>query len=186
MSVQREQGPKRRQIHELNRRILRELAREILGEGSRLRQITCEGERERRGIVHFAAAPSELERLGGALPGCSRIPVKRFPHRSGRFEQAGPLTSTRPLRDLDRDRGHPSRILQAAGASQGERLQMRDDVFRGAVLPGLFRRPSELVVGALQEGDEIGNQEKLGRNSGCAPSRDRPSTTASSGRFRRS
>ena len=37
---------------------------------------------------------------------------------------------------------------------------MRDDVFRGAVLPGLFRRPSELVVGALQERDEIGNQEK--------------------------
>ena len=49
-------GPQRRQIHELHRRILWELAREILGEGSRLRQITGEGERERRGIVHFATA----------------------------------------------------------------------------------------------------------------------------------
>ena len=43
--------PERRQIHELYRRILRELAREPLGEGSRLRQITCEGECECRGIV---------------------------------------------------------------------------------------------------------------------------------------
>ena len=43
VSVQREQGSKRRQVKESNRRILRELAREILGEGSRSRQITCEG-----------------------------------------------------------------------------------------------------------------------------------------------
>ena len=106
----------------MHRRILRELAREILGEGSRLRQITGEGECERRGIVHFATAPSELERPGGALPGGGRIPIKRFPHGGGRFEQAGPFASTRLLRDLDGDRGHPSRVLQLAGASQGERL----------------------------------------------------------------
>ena len=40
VSVQCEQGPKRRQIHELNERILRELACEILGEVARLPQIT--------------------------------------------------------------------------------------------------------------------------------------------------
>ena len=43
MSVQRKQGSKRRQIQGLNRRILRELALEVLAEGSRLRQITCKG-----------------------------------------------------------------------------------------------------------------------------------------------
>jgi hypothetical protein len=42
VSAQREQGPKRRQIHELHRRILLELAGEIFGEGSRLRQIARE------------------------------------------------------------------------------------------------------------------------------------------------
>ena len=61
-----------------------------LGKGSRLRHIAREGQRERRGIVHVAA-PSELERPGGALSGCGRIPVKRFPHGRGRFEQAGPF-----------------------------------------------------------------------------------------------
>ena len=95
---------------------------------SRLRQITREGQRERRGIVHVAA-PAERERPAGALPGGGRIPVERFPHRPGRFEQAGPFASTRPLRDLDGDRGRPSRVAQLAGAGQGQRLQVRDVVF---------------------------------------------------------
>ena len=107
--VQRRQGPKRRQIHGLNKRAFRELAREILGEASRLRQVTGEGQRERRGIVHVAA-PAKRERLAGALPGGGRIPVERFPHRSARFEQAGPFALTRSLRDLDGDRGRPSRV----------------------------------------------------------------------------
>ena len=112
-----------------------------------LRQITGEGQRERRGIVHVAA-PSKLERLAGALPGGCRIPVKRFPHGSARFEQAGPFASTRPLRDLDGDRGHPPRVLQAAGASQGERLDMRDDVLRrrGSSWPASPIRPSSSSV----------------------------------------
>jgi hypothetical protein len=38
--VQCEQRPKRRQVHELNERILRELACEILGEVARLPQLT--------------------------------------------------------------------------------------------------------------------------------------------------
>ena len=139
----------------MHRRILRELAREILGESSRLREITCEGECERRGIVHFATAPSELERPDGALPRGGRIPMKRFPHGGARFEQAGLFASTRLLRDLDGDRGHPSRVLQLAGASQGERLDMRDAVFRGGTLPGRCRRPSEFVLVTRQKGGEI-------------------------------
>ena len=71
--------------------------------------------------------------LAGALPGGGRIAVKRFPHGSGRFEQAGPFAPTRLLGDLDGNRGHPSRVLQAARASHGERLQMRDDIFRTRV-----------------------------------------------------
>ena len=118
--------PKRRQIHE-HERILRELAREILGEGARLLQIIGESQREGRGIIHVAAS-TQRERLAGALPG-GGIAVERFPHGSGRFEQGGPFTPTRALRDLDGDRGQSSRVLQAAGPSQGERLQMRDEVF---------------------------------------------------------
>src|SRR5262245_11167880 len=67
VSVQCEQGPKRRQVHELNERILGELAREILGEGARLREITCESQRKGRGIIHVSA-PVKRERLACALP----------------------------------------------------------------------------------------------------------------------
>src|SRR6185503_13398940 len=55
VSGQREQSPKRRQIHELDRRILGKLTRQILREGSRSRKITCDRQRERRGIVHITA-----------------------------------------------------------------------------------------------------------------------------------
>ena len=146
----------------MNERVLRELAREILGEGARLRQITGEGQRERRGIVHVAA-PAKRKRLAGALPGGGGIPVEGFPYRAARFEQAGAFTSTRPLRDLDGALGHPSRVLQLPGASQGERLDMRDDVLGGGAFPGQRHNLFELVVGVPQEGNEILEQEKLGR-----------------------
>ena len=88
--------------------------------------------------------------------------MKRFPHGGARFEQAGPFALTRLLRDLDGALGHPSRVLQLTRASQGERLYIRDAVFRGGTLPGRCRRPSEFVLVTRQEGNEILGLKQLG------------------------
>ena len=118
--------------------------------------------------------PFRARGLARALPGGRGIAVKRFPHGSARFEQAGPFASTRLLCDLDKNCGHPSRVLQAARASQGERLQMRHSVYQLRALSGRRRRPFEFLVVPLQEGDEIGNQqERAGFQVALPRARDR-------------
>ena len=100
-SVQCEQGPKRRQIHgSAPTYPLGTRARDP-GRGPAIAADHLRGRGRTPRVLHFATAPSELERPGSALPGGGRIPVERFPHGAGRFEQAGPFASTRLLRALD-------------------------------------------------------------------------------------
>ena len=91
-------------------------------------------------------------------PHCRKTP----PHGSARFEQGGPLATTRALRDLDGDRRQSSRLLQSAGASQGERLQVRNEVDQPRALLRDRARLSEFLLVTLQEGDGIGNQAQVG------------------------
>ena len=139
---------------------------------SRLRQITGEGQRERRGIVHLAA-PAERERLGGALPGGGRIPVKRFPHRSARFEQAGPFAPDPPAA---RSRRRPRTSVSRPAAGRSEPAPAPPDARCVSSVAGLFLATAagrrEFVVGTLQEGDEIGDQEQRQRIPASAPPRD--------------
>jgi hypothetical protein len=50
--------------------------------------------------------------------------IKRFPHGSARFEQAGSFAPTRLLGDVDENRGRPSRVLEAARASKRKRASV--------------------------------------------------------------
>jgi hypothetical protein len=76
----------------LHGRILWELARENLGEGSGLRQITSEGECERRGIVHFD------RRFGSSALAALCLAAAAFPNRSHTAVAASnkPARSRRP------------------------------------------------------------------------------------------
>ena len=156
--VQCVQGPQRRQIHELHRRVLRKVAGETVGQRARSRHITGHGERERGGIVHLVA-PAERQGRGDLLSGGCRIPVQRFPHGGCRFEQRGPLEPPGLLRDGGGDRGCPPRVLQSGGASQAQRLKMRDQVFLGATGSGDRRLLTHAFAVVAQESDEVANQE---------------------------
>ena len=59
--------------------------------------------------------------------------------------------------------------LQLAGASQGERLQVRDDVFRGGTLPGRCRRSVEFVSLPVRKATKYWDQEQRRRIPACAP-----------------
>jgi hypothetical protein len=65
---------------------------------------------------------------------------------------------TRLFGDVDGNRGHPSRFLESAGASQRERFHVGNSVFRGAVGPGQRRLPFHRLSVRVQEGDEVTQQ----------------------------
>ena len=100
--VQGEQGAKRRQIAEPNRRVLGKAPLEVVRERARPRRLAGQRQGEGGGKLDVPAR-RDLEGSCRAPPGRGRIPEKALPHRRCGFKHGRPFLLAALLRQVDCD-----------------------------------------------------------------------------------